>query len=169
MSSLRRDASILAAPTALVLAALFTSAGPAAASSGWQLVDQYTARPACYTTAGSTEPLEINLNGSWSTSINLGVSGLPAGVSEAGTLLITFTNGLVSSETTGVPIPPGSSNGTGPITTGPTTYVEGYVEVTVPSGLAVGSSFDFTVQASDGTTTQTETVPVDIKTTCRHY
>lgn len=90
-------------------------------------------------------------------------------MSEAGTLLITFINGLASSETPGVPIPAGSSNGTGPITTGATTYVEGYVEVTVPSGLPANSSFDITVWASDGTSTQTESVPVDIKTSCRHY
>ena len=169
MSSLRHGASKLAAPTAIVLAALFTAAAPAAASSGWQLVDQYTARPACYTTGGGTEYLEINLNGAWSTSINTGASNLPAGVSEAGTALITFTNDVVSGQTDNVPIPPGSSNGTGPITTSPTTYVEGYVLVTVPSGLAANSSFNITLSANDGTTTQTETVPVDIKTTCRHY
>jgi hypothetical protein len=44
----------------------------------------------CYTTAGGTKPLEINLNGSWSTPINIGASGLPAGVSVAGTTLIDF-------------------------------------------------------------------------------
>jgi hypothetical protein len=169
MSSLRRPASKLAAPTAIVIAALFTAAAPAAASSGWQLTDQYTARPACYTTTGGTEYLELNLNGSWSTSISMGASALPTGVSTAGTALITFTNGVVSGQTDNVPIPPGSSNGTGPITTSPTTYVEGYVLITVAGGQPANSSFDITLSANDGTTTQTESVPVDIKTSCRNY
>jgi hypothetical protein len=38
----------------------------AAASPSWQLTDQYTGHPACYTTGGGSEYLELNLNGTWS-------------------------------------------------------------------------------------------------------
>jgi hypothetical protein len=47
---------------------------------------------------------------------------------------------------------------------------EGYVALTVPSGLQANSSFNITLWASDGTTKQTETVPVVIQAPCkRHY
>jgi len=70
--------------------------------------------------------------------------------------------------TTGAPIPPGHGNGTGPVNTGPTTGAEGCVQVTAPDGLPVSSSFDITLWVNDGTAAQTETVPVDIRTTGRH-
>jgi len=44
---------------------------------------------------------------------------------------------------------------------------EGYVDVAVPSGLPASSSFSITLWASDGTTMQTESVPVVIKTSCK--
>jgi hypothetical protein len=48
--------------------------------------------------------------------------------------------------------------------------VEGYVMVTAPSGLTAGSSFDITIQANDGSTLQTETVPIVIKaSSCIKY
>lgn len=151
----------------MMLTALFTAASPAAASSGWQLVDEFTSHPVCYTTGGGTNYLEIDLNGSWATPINIGASGLPAGVSVAGTTVLAFTGYQVSAQA--APIPAGSSNGTGPITVSPQTYVEGYVLVSVPSGLAQTSTFNITLWAGDGTTTQTETVPIVIKATCVHY
>jgi hypothetical protein len=44
------------------------------------------------------------------------------------------------------------------------------VDVTVPAGLQANSSFNITLSANDGTTTQTESVPVQIKASCkRHY
>ena len=47
---------------------------------------------------------------------------------------------------------------------------EGYVGLKAPSGLPANSSFNITLWASDGTTTQTETVPVVIQAPCkRHY
>ncbi|HEY3868147.1 MAG TPA: hypothetical protein VGM10_07340 [Actinocrinis sp.] len=158
------------ATAGMTIGALIAATTPAAAASGWQLVDQSTARPACSTPAGAALDLEIDLNGTWSTSIAVGASNLPAGVTSSGSLLITFTNGVVSAETAGAPIPPGWSNGTGPVgVSTPNTFVEGYAEVTVPSGLAVNSSFDITLWANDGSTLQTETVPIDIKTSCIHY
>jgi hypothetical protein len=75
------------------------------------------------------------------------------------------------------PIPAGWSNGTGPVRVVPqpdpqdyTLDAEGYVALKVASGLQVNSSFNITLWASDGTTTQTETVPVVIQAPCkRHY
>ena len=47
---------------------------------------------------------------------------------------------------------------------------EGYVALAVSSGLQANSSFNITLWASDGTTKQTETVPVVIQASCkRHY
>src|SRR5436305_5575728 len=46
---------------------------------------------------------------------------------------------------------------------------EGYVALTVSSGLQANSSFNITLWASDGTTTQTETVPVVIQAPCKHH
>ena len=75
------------------------------------------------------------------------------------------------------PIPAGWSNGTGPVRVvpqpDPQDYIldaEGYVALTVSSGLQANSSFNITLWASDGTTKQTETVPVVIQAPCkRHY
>ena len=75
------------------------------------------------------------------------------------------------------PIPAGWSNGTGPVRVVPqpdpqdyTLDAEGFVALRVPSGLQANSSFNITLWASDGTTTQTETVPVVIQAPCkRHY
>src|ERR1700689_88232 len=71
----------------------------------------------------------------------------------------------------------GWSNGTGPVRVVPqpapqsyTLDAEGYVDVTVPSGLQANSSFNITLSANDGTTTQSESVLVQIKASCqRHY
>jgi hypothetical protein len=165
----------------MMLAALVAETTSASASPSWQLTDQYTSQPVCYTTSGGTIDLEINLNGSWSTPINIGASGLPAGVSSAGTTVIDFYYALDGSSYTlsyGTgPIPAGWSNGTGPVRVVPqpapqsyTLDAEGYVDVTVPSGLPANSSFNITLWANDGTTTQTESVPVQIKASCkRHY
>jgi hypothetical protein len=181
MRSLPRRTLAIGACAAVSLAALVIEASSASASPSWQLVDQFTSQPVCYTTSGGTEPLEINLNGSWSTPINMGVSGLPAGVSFAGTTVIDFYyaldgSGYTVSEGTGA-IPAGWSNGTGPVRVVPqpapqsyTLDAEGYVNVTVASGLQANSSFNITLSANDGTTTQTESVPIQIKASCkRHY
>ncbi len=164
----------------MMLAVLVTAASSASASSSWQLVDEFTSHPACYTTGGGTEDLAIDLNGSWSTPVNIGASGLPAGVSVAGTSVIYFyyyTDGSDTGSYGTAPIPVGWSNGTGPVRVVPrpdpqsyTLDAEGYVAVAVPSGLQANSSFNITLWASDGTTTQTESVPVVIKASCqRHY
>ena len=67
-------AAALLAPAAIAAVAMATPAS--AASPSWQLTDQYTASPACYTTGGGSEYLEVNLNGSWSP-LTYGASGLP--------------------------------------------------------------------------------------------
>jgi hypothetical protein len=156
------------------------AASASAASPSWQLINEYASRPVCFTTAGGTSDLAIDLNGSWSTPINIGASGRPAGVSLAGTTLIDFyygTDGIDTLSYTTPPIPAGWSNGTGPVRVVPqpdpqsyTLDAEGYVAVAVPSGLQANSSFTITLWANDGTTTQTESVPVVIKASCkRHY
>ena len=181
MTSSPWRAAALLAPAAITAVALVTAASPASASSSWQLVDEFTtSHPACYTTGGGTNNLAIDLNGSWSTPINIGASGLPAGVSVAGTPVIDFyyyTLGGDSLSWGTAPIPAGWSNGTGPVRVVPqpdpqdyTLDAEGYVAVAVPSGLQANSSFTITLRASDGTTTQTESVPVVIQASCkRHY
>jgi hypothetical protein len=154
----------LLAPAALTAVALATPA--AAASPSWQLTDQYTASPACFTTAGGTEYLELNLNGSWSTSLTFGASGLPAGGSYTDVVLDeNLTNDTWS--TGALPIPPGRSNGTGPLSVGPETIAEAYPVTTIPAGLQANSTITITFWASDGTTKQTESVPIDIKTSCK--
>jgi hypothetical protein len=73
-------------------------------------------------------------------------------------------------ESVGPPIPPGSSNGTGPCTVNSASFGEAYAVTTIPSGMAAGSAFDITLWASDGSTKQTESVPVVIKASCaRRY
>jgi hypothetical protein len=181
MTSRLWRAAALLAPAVITTGALAVPAATASASPSWQLVNEFTSQPACYTTGGGTNDLEIDLNGSWSTPINIGASGLPAGVSVAGTPVIDFEYALDGSSYTvsygTAPIPAGWSNGTGPVSVVPqpdpqsyTLVAEGYVAVAVPSGLQANSSFNITLWASDGTTTQTESVPVVIKASCkRHY
>jgi hypothetical protein len=162
-----RAAAVLA-PAAIAAAALATPAA-AAASPSWQLTDQYTASPACFTTGGGTEYLELNVNGTWSTPLTFGASGLPAGGSFSDVILDeNLTNDVWSTGTP--PIPPGWSNGTGPLAVGPETIAEAYPVTTIPAGLKAGSTLTITFWASDGTTKQTESVPIVIKSSCvRHY
>jgi hypothetical protein len=162
-----RVAAVLA-PAAIAVAALATPAA-AAASPSWQLTDQYTSHPACFTTSGGSEYLELNLNGTWSTSLTFGASGLPAGGSY--TDVILDENLTTDVWTTGtLPIPPGWSNGTGPLSVGPETIAEAYPVTTIPAGLPANSTLTITFWASDGTTKQTESVPIVIKSSCaRRY
>ena len=162
-----RRAAVLA-PAAITAVALATPAA-AAASPSWQLTDQYTARPACFTTGGGTEYLELNLSGSWSVPLSFGASGLPAGGSYSDVILYgNLANGTWSPGA--LPIPPGSSNGTGPFTDGPQTIDEAYPVTTIPAGLQANSTFTITFWASDGVTKQTESVPIVIKSSCaRRY
>jgi hypothetical protein len=123
----------------------------------------------CFTTSGGTEPLELALNGTWSTSLTFGASGLPVGASSSDMILDeNLTNDVWSTATP--PIPPGWSNGTGPLAVGPETIAEAYADTTIPVGLEAGSTLTITIWASDGTTKQTESVPIVIKASCvRHY
>src|SRR6185437_14113868 len=162
MRSLRRRAQAMGACAAMMLAALVTGASSASASSSWQLVDEFTtSHPACYTTGGGT-------------------NDLATGVSVASTLVIDFYYWTLGGDTLSygtAPIPAGWSNGTGPVRVVPqpdpqgyTLDAEGYVALAVSSGRQANSSFNITLWASDGTTTQTETVPVVIQASCkRHY
>ena len=169
-SGLWRAAAILA-PAAITMVTLATPAvaSPAAASPSWTLTNEFASNPVCYTTSGGSEPLEINLSGTWSTSLTFGASGLPAGASSSDMILDeNLTNDVWSTATP--PIPPGWSNGTGPLAVGPETIAEAYADTTIPAGLKAGSTLTITIWASDGTTKQTESVPIVIKSSCvRHY
>ena len=169
MTSRHWRAAALLAPAAITMAALATPAVTASASPSWQLTDQYTSNPVCYTTSGGTEPLEINLSGTWSTPLSFGASALPAGGSSSD-LIYYFASSPYSVLGTGPgPMPAGSSNGTGPftITATPQDFAEAYVVTAVPAGLALNSTFSITFWVSDGTSTQTESVPVAIKSSCK--
>ena len=162
-----RAAALLASAAIATLA--LALATPASASSSWQLTNEFAGNPVCYTTAGGSNPLEINLNGSWSSPLTFGASGLPAGASYSD-LIYYFASSPYAFLSTGpAPMPPGSSNGTGPftVTATPQDFAEAYVVTAIPSGLAASSSFNITFWASDGTTKQTETVPVVIKSSCK--
>ena len=164
-------AAALLAPAAITAVALATpaAASPAAASPSWQLTDQYASSPVCYTTGGGSADLEINLSGSWSTPLSFGASGLPAGGSYSD-IIYYFAKSPYSVLSTGpAPMPPGSSNGTGPftVTATPQDFAEAYAVTAIPSGLQPNSSFNITFWVSDGTTMQTESVPIVIKSTCK--
>jgi len=165
MTSRRWRAAAILAPATITAVALATPA--AAASPGWQLTDQYTAHPACFTTGGGSEYLELNLNGTWSTPLTFGASGLPAGGSSSDTVLYFADSTGVETSSSPGPIPPGSSNGTGPFTVNSQTFGEAYVITDIPSGLALNSTVTITFWASDGTTRQTESVPITIKASCK--
>ena len=171
MTSRPWRAAALLAPAALAAVALATpaAAATAAASPSWQLTNQFASSPACYPAGGGSEYLEIDLSGSWSVPLSFGASGLPAGGSSSDYILY-FTGSPYTITAGGAPMPPGSSNGTGPFTVSAQTWAEAYAITTIPSGLKAGSSFTITLWASDGTTKQTETVPIDIKASCaRRY
>lgn len=171
MTSILWRTVALLAPVAITAVALATpaAASPTAASPSWQLTDQYASSPVCYTTAGGSEDLELNLSGSWSTPLSFGASGLPAGGSYSD-IIYYFAKSPYAFLSTGPgPMPPGSSNGTGPftVTANPQDFAEAYPVTTIPSGLQVNSTFNITFWASDGTTMQTESVPVVIKSSCK--
>jgi hypothetical protein len=159
-------AAALLAPAAITAVALAT---PAAASPSWQLTDQYASSPVCYTPGGGSQDLEINLSGSWSTPLTFGASGLPSGGSYSDIIYYFASSPYAFLSTGPAPMPPGSSNGTGPftVTATPQDFAEAYVVTAIPSGLAANSSFSITFWASDGTTKQTESVPIAIKTSCK--
>jgi hypothetical protein len=164
-------AAALLAPAVITAVALAAPAATAsaAASPSWQLTNEFASNPVCYTTSGGSNPLEINLSGSWSTSLTFGASALPAGGSYSD-IVYYFASSPYSELGTGpAPMPAGSSNGTGPftVTATPQDFAEAYAVTAIPSGLALNSTFTITLWASDGTSTETESVPVVIKSSCK--
>ena len=170
MTSRRWRAAALLAPAAITVA--LATPAVAATTPSWQLTNEFASKPVCYTPSGGSLPLEINLNGSWSTSLSFGASSLPSGGSYSD-LIYYFASSPYAFLSTGPgPMPAGSSNGTGPftVTATPQDFAEAYAVTAIPSGLALNSSFNVTFWASDGTTKQTESVPVVIKSSCaRRY
>ena len=98
---------------------------------------------------------------------------VPSSWQRPGPITLASDNENLTNDTwsTGTPpIPPGSSNGTGPFTDGPQTIDEAYPVTTIPAGLQANSTFTITFWVTAGTTTQTESVPIVIKSSCaRHY
>ena len=147
-----------------------TTPAAAAASPSWQLTDQYTANPASLhhrrrigiSRSAPVPELVTPLSFRF-------CPGLPACGSYSDVILYeNLANDTWSSGA--LPIPPGSSNGTGPFTDGPQTIDEAYPVTTIPAGLQANSTFSITFWASDGTTKQTESVPIVIKSSCeRRY
>ena len=159
----------LLAPAVITMVALAAPAATASANPSWQLSNEVAGNPVCYTTGGGSNPLEINLSGTWSSPLTFGASALPAGGSYSD-IIYYFTSSPYSFISTGpAPMPAGSSNGTGPftVTANPQDFAEAYAVTAIPSGLALNSSFTITLWASNGTTTQTESVPVVIKSSCK--
>ena len=171
MTSRRWRAAATLAPAAIATAALAMPAAASTTAASLQLAAHRSVHQpsSCFTTGGGSEYLELNLNGTWSTPLNFGASGLPAGGSY-GDIIYYFAKSPYSFLSTGpAPMPPGSSNGTGPftVTANPQDFAEAYPVTTIPAGLTAGSTFNITFWASDGTTTQTESVPIVIKASCK--
>jgi hypothetical protein len=96
-------------------------------------------------------------------------TGLPAGGSYSDLIYYFAGSPYAFLDTGPAPMPAGSSNGTGPftVTANPQDFAEAYANTVIPSGLQVNSSFNITLWVSDGTTKQTESVPVVIKASCK--
>ena len=130
----------LLAPAVITMVALATPAATASANPSWQLTNEFAGNPVCYTTGGGSNPLEINLSGTWSSPLTFGASALPAGGSYSD-IIYYFTSSPYSFISTGpAPMPAGSSNGTGPftVTANPQDFAEAYAVTAIPSGLALG-------------------------------
>jgi hypothetical protein len=161
-----RAAAILA--PAGMMAAMFTGATAASASTSatWQLDNEFTGTPVCNLTTGASDSLGVHLAGTWSTPITVGASNLPAGGSYRFYGLKLNGYRLTSASN---PIPPGSGTGSGLLTLGPKVTEHAYVIVSLPPGLALGSTVTITMFATDGTTTETIPVPILIQSSCTQF
>ena len=101
--------------------------------------------------------------------LTFGASGLPAGGSYSDVIL--YENLATDTWSTGAfTHTAGLQQRNGPFTDGPQTIDEAYPVTTIPAGLQANSTFTITFWASDGTTKQTESVPIVIKSSCaRRY
>lgn len=117
-------------------------AAPSTAAASWQLIDYQ--QSVCYvSTRGGTSYYGIWISGSWTHTIDVGASGLPAG----GSYYTSYA-----------PIPPGSSDGVGSLA---------YVAVVLPSTpVAV---YPASIWADDGTTRESVPVTIRVQDRCGHY
>ena len=139
------------AAIALLVGALaaFTGTGTATAkgrpnpgSSSWRLMDY--AQTGCFSTNVHDTYYGIWISGTWTTAIDVGAAGLPAGGSY---------------DTSYAPIPPGSSTGV---------YSLAYVHVRLSTNPPIGT-YTASLWASDGRTTQQVPVTIDVRARCGTY
>ena len=80
MTSRRWRAAATLATAAIATASLAMPAGASMAAASQLAAHRSVHQPSsCFTTGGGSEYLELNLNGTWSTPLTFGVSGLSAG------------------------------------------------------------------------------------------
>ena len=165
LRSWRWRAAAILAPAAMMAAAMFTGATAASAATTptWQLVNEFAGTTVC-DTPGNTDALQVYLSGTWSTPITVGASNLPAGGFSS--FLGRIADGYRLVQTDSPIIQPGSAIGNGVIVFGPRHTEFAYVEVTLPAGVAVGSTVTVMLSATDGTTTQTEPVTIGVQNSC---
>ncbi len=144
----RRVIGIACLAVVVGMTTLLSGAGSAAALSplrgrpgvsAWQLVD-YQQR-SCFSPNVHDTYFGVWISGRWSTSINVGASGLPAGGSY---------------DTSYAPIAPGSSTGV---------YSLAYVHVVLSATPPIGT-YTASLWASDGRTTQQVPVTIDVQSRC---
>jgi hypothetical protein len=133
--------ALLALVAALALApgAVASTKPPHAPPSRWQLVDY--AQRACFSPNVHDAYFGIYIDGSWTSAVNIGASGLPSGG---------------SFDTSYAPIAPGSSTGE---------YSLAYVHVMFATTPAVGI-YTASMWASDGRTTRQVPIVLDVRTRC---
>jgi hypothetical protein len=128
---------------ALIGSVTLFATGSAQARGGsrasWQLVDY--AQSACFSVNVHDAYYGVWIKGKWTTPINVGASGLPAGA---------------SFDTSYAPIPPGSSTGV---------YSLAYVHVKMTSNPPVGT-YTASMWASDAKTTKSVPIILDVRTSC---
>jgi hypothetical protein len=156
-----RAAAILA--PAGIMAAMFAGAAPAMASTSptWHLVDEFTAKPGCNVPSGGEDALEVDLSGTWSSPITYSASGLPPGGTWFDEIRVHKGYRILG----GTDISPGSSTGNGVVINSPTQSEEAWLVVVLPDQ-ALGSTVTITLSATDGTTTETESIPVLTQSLC---
>lgn len=110
--------------------------------SAWHLVDY--AQRACFDTHVTDSYYGVWISGRWTHAINVGAQQLPAGGAY---------------NTSYAPIAPGSSTGV---------YSLAYVHVMLPPTTPIGS-YTASLWASDGSSSQSVPIVLDVRASCRSY
>jgi hypothetical protein len=115
---------------------------PPPGASSWRLVDN--AQTGCFSARVHDTYFGIWIEGRWTSAIDVGASGLPAGG---------------AFDTSYAPIAPGSSTGI---------YSLAYVHVSLATNPPIGT-YSASLWASDGATTQQVPVTIDVRARCGNY